>query len=65
MPASHPATKAVPFELAWRLTSMSTSATIGMGLTSTPTAIGRDSPIASPMARLQRRPASAGLTFSG
>lgn len=49
IPSIQPTRKANPLLRARRLTSMRTTATIGIGLTSTPTAIGSDAPMAGPM----------------
>jgi hypothetical protein len=46
-PTSHPTMKSGPFTLARRLTSIRITAMIGMGLSATPTARGRMSPMAS------------------
>lgn len=42
IPTIHPSRNENPFAVAFLLTSISTTATIGMGLMRTPTAMGRD-----------------------
>jgi hypothetical protein len=50
-PTTHPTAKAGPFEWARGVPSMRITATIGTGLTATPTAEGSRSPMASPSMR--------------
>jgi hypothetical protein len=56
IPPIHPRRNAGPFERARGVTSIITTATIGIGLMATPTANGSSCPIASPMAQLIARP---------
>jgi len=49
MPAIQPSRNAGPLVRARRVTSISTTATIGIGLTATPTANGSSCPMASPI----------------